>query len=218
MPDEANTQQQGDNPTQALLQKLQAELEAAKTELTGLKTAQQKVVEEGRKPKSKPVPQGLGSKKPEERMQALEEFANNTAAELELYKVANEFGLKVEDLTDLEYNNPTELRLAARAVQLDKKAQALEQSQSTVRAELDKLRQAQEGRRQSSDDDQEEDDRPDTGGRTGGKRKGVDQAKVLYDKVTKLPQGTREARYTMLEALRRDPEKWYQVASPSDEE
>jgi len=142
------------------------------------------------------------------REQELEAYANDLARENLLLTTAAENGLTVEELSVLEFNTPTELKLAARVLKMENESRALGESIREQSAALSKLQTAPPPAGEADDD------RVDTGGRTRTQR--VQAKKDEFEELAKKSGKTPAGRYARLEAIRRDPSKVLTGASEEE--
>ena len=94
-------------------------------------------------PKRRQVEPPKTSNDPKEQMAELQRFANEQAREAELLRTAIDYGLTPDELSDLEYNNPTELKLAAQLKAQQKEQQRLADTLSKAEAKLLELENSQ---------------------------------------------------------------------------
>lgn len=137
---------------------------------------------------------------------ALAEFANTKAKEVALLRTAQKYGLKEEDLAELEFDTPTELELAARVKKQELDNASLVAKQTEIMAALEELKKPKE---EAADEVLQGED---TGGRSGRAARRIDKAKQMYD-LAKEKGRTHEGRLALLEGIRRDPSK--QFVAPS---
>lgn len=159
----------------------------------------------------KPAPQPVVKRTPaapparpvagQTREQQLQEFANQKAREVETLRLANEFGLKEEELEG-DFASPTEMRLYAQNVKQSKDLATLSQSVQALTAQYA----AQQARAA------EPEDLPDTGGPSGTRR---DVVQERYTESAKLGR-TQEARWLRLRAIYSDPNKRLQATPTED--
>lgn len=144
-------------------------------------------------PAQQPQRGGLPGQPPvtpaQQRLQELENLASEQSRELLLMREMTARGLTAEDIEGIDFDTPTELRLALDTL--------------VMRKEVEELRKS---RKQAEDDNSGPE--ADTGGVSGsvGTNPLPEQAEQLYAKAKGLGR-TREARWAALDAIHSDPSK-----------
>lgn len=178
-------------PADDLLAKLaakQAELDALKAQQPPPRSTAREVRRVAAEPPA-PVPIR------KTREQELEEFANAKSREVEVLRVAKEYGLTEEELEG-DYATPVELRLAAQVKKMEKDIQQLGQTAADAKAAAESLAAAPPASENLAD----------TGGPTGKAATREQKIQARHEQAG-LAGRTHKGRLLKLMAIHKDPSK-----------